>query len=53
MDIYRANLRSEQLFGAVILSSLLGLVVFWLFGWLARRVTGSWHETAASEPLSE
>jgi NitT/TauT family transport system permease protein len=37
----------------VILSSLLGLVVFWLFGWLARLVVGSWHETAASEPLSE
>ncbi|HEV7653704.1 MAG TPA: ABC transporter permease [Mycobacteriales bacterium] len=53
MDVYRQNLRSEQLFGAVILSSLLGLVVFWFFGWLARRVVGSWHETAASEPLSE
>jgi NitT/TauT family transport system permease protein len=53
MDIYRQSLRSEQLFGAVILSSLLGLVVFWFFGWLARRVVGSWHETAASEPLSE
>ena len=53
MDIYRASLRSEQLFGAVILSSLLGLLVFWLFGWLARRVIGSWHETAASESLSE
>jgi NitT/TauT family transport system permease protein len=53
MEIYRQGLRSEQLFGAVILSSLLGLVVFWIFGWLARRVVGSWHETAASEPLSE
>jgi len=53
MEVYRQGLRSEQLFGAVILSSLLGLVVFWLFGWLARRVVGSWHETAAGEPLSE
>ena len=53
MEIYRQNLRSEQLFGAVILSSLLGLVVFWLFGWLARLVVGSWHETAAGEPLAE
>src|SRR6185369_6819953 len=33
MDIYRQSLRSEQLFGAVILASLLGLVVFWIFGW--------------------
>ena len=53
MEVYRQGLRSEQLFGAVILSSLLGLVVFWFFGWLARRVVGSWHETAAGEPLSE
>jgi NitT/TauT family transport system permease protein len=53
MEVYRQGLRSEQLFGAVILSSLLGLVVFWLFGWLARRVVGSWHGTAAGEPLSE
>ena len=53
MEVYRQGLRSGQLFGAVILSSLLGLVVFWLFGWLARRVVGSWHETAAGEPLSE
>jgi NitT/TauT family transport system permease protein len=45
MEVYRQNLRSEQLFGAVVLSSLLGLVVFWFFGFLARRVVGSWHET--------
>ena len=32
MEVYRQNLRSEQLFGAVILSSLLGVLVFWLFG---------------------
>jgi NitT/TauT family transport system permease protein len=31
---------------AIILSSLLGIVVFWFFGLLARRVTGSWHEAA-------
>jgi len=47
MEVYRQGLRSEQLFGAVILSSLLGLVVFWFFGFLARRVVGSWHETAS------
>jgi NitT/TauT family transport system permease protein len=53
MEVYRQGLRSEQLFGAVILSSLLGLSVFWLFGWLARRVVGSWHETAAGERLGD
>jgi len=46
IDLYRARLQSEQLFAAVILSSLLGVVVFWFFGFLARRVVGGWHESA-------
>jgi NitT/TauT family transport system permease protein len=45
IDLYRARLQSEQLFAAVILSSLLGVVVFWSFGYLARRVVGRWHES--------
>jgi NitT/TauT family transport system permease protein len=45
IDVYRARLQSEQLFAAVILSSLLGVVVFWSFGYLARRVVGRWHES--------
>jgi NitT/TauT family transport system permease protein len=45
IDLYRSRLQSEQLFAAVILSSLLGVVVFWLFGFLARQVVGSWHES--------
>lgn len=51
IDVYRQRLQSEQLFAAVILSSLLGVVVFWIFGLLARRVTGAWHESAG-EPAS-
>ena len=47
MEVYRQTLRSEQLFGAVILSSLLGVVVFLAFGFLSRRVVGSWHETTS------
>ena len=47
MEVYGQNLRSEQLFGAVILSSLLGLVVFWAFGFLSRRVIGAWHQTTS------
>jgi NitT/TauT family transport system permease protein len=47
MEIYRQNLRSEQLFGAVILSSALGLAVFWAFGFLGRRVIGTWHQTTS------
>jgi len=44
IDLYRARLASEQLFAAVILGSLLGLVAFWLFGVLSRRAVGAWHE---------
>lgn len=40
--IYPRRLQSEMLFAAVGLASLLGLVVFWLFGAVARRVT-AWH----------
>jgi NitT/TauT family transport system permease protein len=45
IDDYRARLQSEQLFAAVGLSSLLGLVVFWGFGLLGRVLVGSWHES--------
>jgi NitT/TauT family transport system permease protein len=49
IDTYRARLQSEELFAAVILASLLGLVVFWLFGLLADRVTRRWADTAARD----
>lgn len=42
--IYPKQLRSEMLFGAVILASLLGLTVFWIFGFISRRVS-AWHES--------
>ncbi len=43
IDLYRARLLSQQLFAAVILASLLGVVVFTFFGWLSRLVTGRWY----------
>lgn len=46
IDIYRAQIRSEELFTAIFFSSLLGVVVFLAFGYLAKRVTRSWHESA-------
>jgi NitT/TauT family transport system permease protein len=46
IDLYRSRLQSEQMFAAIILSSLLGVMVFWFFGFLARRVVGSWHQSA-------
>jgi NitT/TauT family transport system permease protein len=48
IDDYRARLQSEQLFASVMLSSLLGLVVFWGFGWLGQWLVGSWHSSHRS-----
>jgi NitT/TauT family transport system permease protein len=44
IDLYRQQLRSEQLFAAVIASSALGVCVFWLFGLLAKLVVGHWQD---------
>lgn len=49
LDSYRATLQSERLFGAVIMSSALGLAVFLVFGWLSNLTIGSWHESASRE----
>jgi NitT/TauT family transport system permease protein len=46
LDIYRARLQSPQLITAIIFSSLLGLAVFWLFGFIGHFATKSWHESA-------
>lgn len=48
IDDFRARLQSEQLFASVALSSLLGLVVFWGFGFLGQVLVGSWHESHRS-----
>jgi NitT/TauT family transport system permease protein len=45
IDIYRARLRNPEMYGAVILAALLGILVFWFFGWLSNRVVGHWHES--------
>jgi NitT/TauT family transport system permease protein len=45
IDNYRAALASEQLFGAIIASSLLGILAFTLVGLVADQVIGRWHET--------
>ncbi|MGQ0570146.1 MAG: ABC transporter permease [Armatimonadota bacterium] len=46
IDIYRAQLQSEQLFSAIFFSSLLGIVVFWAFGVVGYRLIRSWHDSA-------
>lgn len=48
IDIYRNQLASERLFTAIFFSSLLGLVVFWMFGFIGHRAIRSWHESANS-----
>jgi NitT/TauT family transport system permease protein len=47
IDLYRARLQSEQLFGAAIAASLLGVAAFTLFGLLSRVVTGGWYGATA------
>ena len=46
IDNYQSRLQSEQMYGAMILAMLLGLVVFWIFGLIGNKVVGSWHESA-------
>jgi NitT/TauT family transport system permease protein len=47
IDLYRARLQSEQLFGAALAASLLGVLAFWLFGVLNRLVTSGWYGSSA------
>jgi NitT/TauT family transport system permease protein len=47
IDVYRARLLSEQLFGAALAASLLGVFAFWLFGFINRVVTGPWYGSTA------
>jgi NitT/TauT family transport system permease protein len=46
IDNYRAQLAAERLYTVIFFSSLLGIVVFWGFGYLGTRLTRSWHESA-------
>jgi NitT/TauT family transport system permease protein len=45
LDGYSQRLQTEQLITAILFSSLLGLVVFWFFGFVGHRLTRSWHES--------
>jgi len=45
MEQYRSRTQFPETYGALILSSLLGIAVFLIFGWLARLVIGRWHES--------
>ena len=45
LQTYAYNLRSEELLAAVIMSSALGVAVFWLFGYIQRLAIGKWYES--------
>lgn len=45
IDLYRSRLQSEQLYAAIICSSLLGIAGFVLIGFLNQRIVGRWHES--------
>jgi NitT/TauT family transport system permease protein len=46
IDIYAQRLETEQLFTSILFSSLLGLAMFWLFGFLGHRTLRSWYDGA-------
>ena len=46
IELHRATNDTAEMFGAVILSSMLSVVVFTLVGQLGDRLTGKWHEAA-------
>jgi NitT/TauT family transport system permease protein len=43
MSVYTSLTEGEQLWATVLTASLLGIVVFVVFGWLSRRVVGRWY----------
>ncbi len=46
IDKYRGQAATEELIAALIISSLLGILVFWGFSWLGRISTQRWHASA-------
>jgi len=45
MDQYRSRNQFTLTYGALMLTSLLGIAVFLFFGWLSHVVIGKWHES--------
>lgn len=44
---YASQLQGEELLAAVMLTSALGVSVFWLFGWIQKLAIGRWYEPTA------
>jgi NitT/TauT family transport system permease protein len=45
MEQYRQRNQYPEMYGALVLSVVLGIVVFTLFGWLGKVAVGRWHES--------
>lgn len=50
LDRYRAQLRTPELYGAILFSVVLGVAIFWFFGFLAHRITGKWYVAREESP---
>jgi NitT/TauT family transport system permease protein len=46
IDKYRGQAATKELIAALLVSSLLGILVFWGFSWLGRISTQRWHASA-------
>ncbi len=46
INLYSDRLESDQLYAAVIMASLLGVLTFVVVGFIGQRVIGEWHESA-------
>ncbi len=46
ISAYQSRLNSAELFAGIIVASLFGVVVFILFGWLAKLAVGKWYDFA-------
>lgn len=42
---YQAQVQAPELFAAIIVASLFGVVVFAVFGWLRKLAVGSWYDS--------
>ncbi len=47
MDKFRSRSLWTLTYGALILTCLLGIAVFLLFGWLSKLAIGRWHDTSS------
>jgi len=49
LDKYASRLQSEELLATVFVACMLGIVVFWGFGAMGRRIVGAWDPYWAGE----